>query len=425
MNYIKNVLLLTLIIFSSDFYSQTIQIYHGLKGTSRIIKEGNIKGQSEKFIFDEGDTITIEIINAHPALYNYTFNNKEIKIKDPESPDISSLIAFLSTDLNIGDTSTKNARVSGGGTSWPNLYSKEIQLFKDAIDKAQSYILLSDTPKNIYDAQLFTSNSGFLYAQKEFKNITLLNKDLDVYISSKKAEFKSDKSPYFYDDKDDLELTLMELYDNYIYTLGEKLKILKKAYDQKISTVITHKVVLNSKINKVTLSIKEKNDKINSRETGNNIITIELSPNYKRPVLELVPVVLMHKAKGRKNFGIENGILTESNSEEFNFSVGATLNLNLFHWGTYKEYSFATGLGFALTENTLDNFFLNANFSYKKWVRFGVGYGFLRTPTGLNNNLKAGDSAANISNISDVISFQRKSAVFFSIVIPGLTLPLN
>tara|TARA_R110001606_G_scaffold397285_1_gene573325 strand:+ start:150 stop:1436 length:1287 start_codon:yes stop_codon:yes gene_type:complete len=428
MNYLKNVLLLTLIIFSSDFYSQTIQIYHGLQGNSGIIKEGNRYGKMDKFIFDEGNIITIEIINAHPALYNYTFNNEEIEIIDPESPDISTLLAFLSTDLNISNAAnTKaNGRVplttKGYPKEWPKIYSDTLLYFKDKINKAEVIILNSDSPKDIKDALSHNSNGGFLYAKKELAKIDLLQiKDLDAYIIELKSKFKQE-----YDfDKTDIELTLIELYNNYLNILTDKLKSIQKAYGKNVSAIETYIITLNSKVNKITLNISGKNEKINMRETGEKIIEIEITPNYKRPVLELVPVVLMHKAKGGKNFGIENGILTESNREEFNFSVGATLNLNLLHWGKYKEYSFATGLGFALTENTLDNFFLNANLSYKKWVRFGVGYGFLRTPTGLNDNLKAGGSAANISNISDVISFERKPAVFFSIVIPGLTLPLN
>lgn len=418
----KSFLFLLFLCFNSS--AQTIKIYHGLKGTSKIIKDGVAVGQSEKFVFDEGKEITIEVINAHPALYTYTFNNEEIEIVEQESPDISSLIAFLSKDINNIPDSSKKVFFDSVEVNWPKEYAKKLNKLKDEIKKADSIINISDSPKNIKKALIYSNKKGFLYAKKELMKIKLFSrKDFDSYINNIKEEAKGTSSDFT--ERDHLESTLMELYDSFLDKLAAKIKIIRKSYGNDVSAVIKYKVTLNSKINKVTLSIKEKNSNINSREIGDDIITIEISPNYKRPVLELVPVVLMHKAKGGKNFGIENGILTESNREEFNFSVGATLNLNLFNWGKYKEFSFGTGLGFALTENTLDNFFLNANFNYKKWVRFGVGYGFLRTPTGLKDNLKAGDSAANISNISDVITFQRQPALFFTIVIPGLTIPLN
>ncbi|WP_452230011.1 hypothetical protein [Lacinutrix sp. MEBiC02404] len=416
------ILTIFITLFTIVTYSQTIQIYHGLKGTTTIIDNE----KKSKFSYHQGDEITIEVINAHPALYTYEFNNEEIEITDPDAPDITGLISVLTTNLKIDSGDKASSRISGGTTNWPTLYSTKIKEFKEAIKKADEIIRASDTPKNINDARLYSTNGGFLYAQKELKKIELIQiEDLNKYVEDWKNKVKSDEAPYFYDKTVELELTLMELYDNHIQTLANRIIEIKNSYGNDVSTTKSYTITLNSKINKITLNVKAKNENINIRETGEELITIELTPYFKRPILELVPMALMHKSKDGKLFSIENGLINEASNEEFNFSVGATLNLNLLNWGEKKEFSLGTGIGFALAEDKLDNFFFNANVNYRNWVRFGVGYGFLRTATGLKNDLKAGDAATNISDISDVITFERKPAIFFTFVIPGLSLPIS
>lgn len=418
----KKLAIAFIFMFSINFNAQTIQVYHGASGSTAILKNGLRDGNSKKISFNKGDEITIEIINSHPALYSYEFNNEEIEITDPESPDLADLLSVLTSNLSKDLNANKRSPVA---MTWSTTYRTRVDKYIKALKDAIDIIKASDTPKNISDAFIHSNDGGYTYAQKELKKLEVLKeKDIKSYTDDFINKIKI-KAVTGYKKSDIAESNLMALYDTYLTTLSSKLIEIKKSYGQNISSIKRYTIILNDKTNKITLNIKSKNDDINMRDTGDKLITVEVIPFYDRPILEFMPLALLHKSQGGKKFSIENGIINESENEEFDFSVGAMLNLNLINWGENKEYSLATGIGFALSEDTLDNFFISANVSYRKWARFGIGYGFLRTSTGLKNGLSAGDTATNIENIADVISFERKPALFFTFVIPGLSLPIS
>lgn len=402
--------------------SQTIQIYHGASGATTILSDGMQKGKTASFMFYQGDEITIEILNTHPGLYSYEFNNEEIEISDPEQPEITDLLTVLTSNLSI-DLKDNSSKRAPAAIAWSATYKSKVDEYSKALEDAVKIINESDTPRNIQDALISAGNSGFIHAQTKLNLLNII-KENDIK-SHTDAFINKIKTNPNYTKTDQEQSNLMALYDSYLTTLSNKLIEIKKTYDKKITSRKSYTIKVNDKINKITLKVKNKNNKINHRDTGDKLVTIEIKPYYKRPVLELIPVALFHKSRGGKRFSIENGVINESDNDEFNFSVGAMLSLNLINWGKSKEYSLGTGVGFALSENTLDNFFFNASVSFKQWARFGVGYGFLRTPTGLQNGLQAGDMATNINDISDVLSFERKPALFFTLVIPGLTLPVS
>ena len=426
-----------LIFIPISMYSQDIEIYHGRMGTSQAFvntaqndkKNGKIVGS---VYFDHGDTITIRVINSNPGLYDYSFSSKEIKIKTPEFPDISILGNFLNAELDLETSSSSNGRWLKDESlleeglpkgQWPSKYKEELDKIKNLLKDADSIIRKSDFPMGIEDARKHNGTGGFSLAQELLTESKLFSTDWDKRFEKWSKEVKSKEDPYNYEPDDtrpEIELT-MELYDTYYKTLIAKAKELKKTFGPDVSSTVNFETVMTDKQINVTLKATPKNDKGKIRDT---IFEVKLIPNFKRPIVELVPVVTLSQSSNGQNFGIENGMITSEDKDEFNFGVGAILNVNLYNWGKRKEFSFGTGVGFSFVEESLDNLFLNANINFGDWIRLGVGYGWLQTPTGLKNDLRPGDPIGDVSNINELISYSREPALFITLVLPGINLPI-
>lgn len=412
---------------------QDIQLYHGLSKTSTIINERVGIKKIGRFKFYQGEKITVSVINAHPGLYEYKFIEKEIEIEEPTLPDLSKLVASLSGELNLKTENAEKARASivrsFGNGQWPDLYKQKIADFKSWISDAESIIKQSDMPQSIDKSLDLYTDGGFIWAQKELADSDLFNKisDVDTFVSSWQKEVKSPNAPYYYQPdsrRPEIEL-LMELYDNYMKTLSIRAKEIRNSYHSSVSSIVSKSIIVSDKKARLNLLVKAKNEKLNKREIGDSLISIEIIPYYNRPIVELVPVAIVSRTNNRRVYGISDGIITVSERNEFQFGTGVSLNINFLNWGPRKEISLGGGLGFAYVNEELDNFFLNTSLNYGKWVRLGIGYGWLNTPTGLKGELVPGSDASNISNINEVIELSREPALFFTIVIPGLNLPIK
>lgn len=416
--------------------AQDIKVFHGTKGTSTIItdpntcKDGNCK-------FQEGQKVTLQVINAHPALYNYEFTESESEIEDPELPDLSDLVAALTSASGMKLDSAEKSRVGIRGGSgdtapkkgqWPDLYKNKIDELRLWITDAEQTIEDSDIPLPLDESLQYSSEGGFLGAKKKLlKNSLFKIENIDKYVENWQNEVKSSGAPYYYKPeatKPEIAL-LMELYDNYFKTLSVRAKEIRNAYDASVSGTYSYTFTLGTKQKNIKLKVSNKDKKAKHRDIGDSVVVINIVPYYTRPIVELVPMLVVSQSSNGRTFGIENGLITEAQRDAFEFGAGASLNVNLANFGPRKEISFGTGLGFALVNQSLNNLFLNANVNYGSWVRLGVGYGWLQTPTALKNDLKAGDDASNIKDIHEVIVFNREPALFFTLVIPGFNLPVK
>lgn len=427
-------LLISVILFCSTSEAQDIYIYHGTSGTSKIIDPLTNKITRKKHKFDYDKNIEIQVINANPGLYKYEFLSEEIAIETPELPDFSPLSTVLSSELNLKTEAAASGRLFVEGASlegdisdgqWQDVYRKKIEDLKKLIQKAETIIAESDAPQSISKAIDLSPDGGFIGAKSKLEEIKIFKTDFEKEHEIWKTKLTNGGAPYYFIPEDNPEAPLlMELYDNYYKILLAKIKELKSSFGPEVSSTVTYKTQIKEKKIKVKLKVVSKNSKHKNREVGDSIVTIELVPNYKRAIVELIPVATLAQSRNGKQFGIENGIITAAEKDEFQFGVGAMLNVNLLTWGPRKELSLGTGVGFALVDQKLDNFFVSTNINFGDWVRLGIGYGWLQTPTGLKDGLSSGDSADDINDIDDVINFSREPAFFISLVIPGLNLPI-
>tara|TARA_R110002050_G_scaffold56512_3_gene127057 strand:- start:4574 stop:5857 length:1284 start_codon:yes stop_codon:yes gene_type:complete len=422
-------LLIIFLIFSASGSSQVVKIYHG-SGLSGIIDNNEDVLPEKEMFLKENQKIIIRIINPFPTLYKYEIKEEEIEIKNPEVPDITNLLTLLTGEIN-----PESKPLVGGGTEtsendpeWIAKYIAEIKDIQQHIKDIKKEVVKADKRVNKNNALNNPDEEGFRYASKILKEKNELfkiqnGKTIEKYIEEFSTNIKKADNGNYNPEDSDQKFT-MQLFDEYYKTLGKSATQLVRPYNSPKLNYKNFETTVGAKIKKIKISVISLDSTITVRDTK-TIAELTLNPKFSRPILELVPTALLHKSSGGKKFSIEEGIINESAQDEFNFSAGLMLNLSFANWGDSNEYSTGIGVGFALVDNNLGNFFANANISYKKWIRFGVGYGFLRTPTGLKNGLGAGDSADDIPDLNELLTYERKPALFFTFVIPGLTLPLN
>jgi len=284
--------------------SQDILIYHGLKGTSAIVEGSSNRLSYQSYKFKKGEKVTVQVVNAHPALYKYEFTNKETEIEDPEFPDFFQLVASLSGESGLQIESAEKARIeiSGGDSiiaedsgKWQNRYKLKIDKFKQWISDAEKIIAASDFPQSVEKAMDHSYDGGFLGAKFMLSQNQLFTiGDIDEYVEKWQKEVKSPDAPYYYKPEDDMKSELlMELYDNYLKTLSVRAREIRNSYNSEVCNTFSYSLTVGDKIANLTLKITPKNDKLKNREVGDSVIAIEIIPYYDRPVIELVPVAIM------------------------------------------------------------------------------------------------------------------------------------
>jgi len=418
MNISKLIVSVLLFLPALCLSQQTVKIYHGVTGRTEILKGKKTIGRDEVIKDFKGKIITIQIQNPHPALYDYKFNVETIKEEEPKIEETEGLLKILA-----GKLGGSSARLSPNPGRWQDDYRDKIIELKDQLSKAYEIIKQSDAPETITDVVNNSSGSGFLYAKVELAKLAFFtDKDLDATVTALSASFKV--PPYSYIPGDVTEKVMMESFDAYMQALTKLAKDIKAAYSGASST-ITYKITVGDSVQLVTLSITSKSKDLKSRETGDKLISIRIEPFYDRPLLEFIPVATMSFAKNISKFGLENDLVVKTEDDSFKFLAGGVLNLNINSFGPRKEWSFGAGPGFAIADGDLNNFYLNFLISYKKWVRIGLGAGYLSSPSYLKDGATEGKPLpSNITDLNKVIGYEKKAALFFTFVFPGLNLPL-
>jgi hypothetical protein len=426
----KTALLLAIILIS--FYStgqQTIKIYHGVKGSTEIYEKNGI-GVMKAIKAKKGEKVSIEISNPHPALYQYNFKTEIIKEDIEHIEGTSNLISLLSVLLS--QEPSDFAKQSPGSTgrvaaisvinSWQSNYLKKIQSLKDDIVSAKSIIDNSDIPESLTEVIDKKYNTGFQYAKNELsKKAFFKNKNLEKDIEQWKSDFEKAAD---YDDTDPEQVLIMEIYNNYSQSLLKLAQDIKVEYSENISNKISFTITVGDSIQDIYLNIKNKSEDVKRREVGDKIITIRIEPLYQHAVLEFVPVAAMIYSKHSLKYSVKDNVIVQEQDDKFKFRPGGILNLNLTNWGAVNQFALGIGAGFAISDNKLNTFFGSLLFSYKKYCRFGLGIGAMDEPSYLKSGIVGQPLPSDVNGINDIVGYKMQPAIFFTFVIPGLTLSL-
>lgn len=409
-----------------------IRVYHGKQGESVFLDDKNNSSNSGrrkmKFIRSKDDTIYITVQNPNPFFYKYEINTEDFDIVD-DTPDVSLLAEVLNGLLSSqtpGTTSSPFSK-SDAATSKFATYQEFLNNLYSDISEAKNYIENSDNPESKSEALDYITNSsgkGFRAASDGIQSL---------------ASFKIDKLQEKLDDLLKKAVEDRSLYTSLSITTGDGEKIIEEAYkllNKNFVTTIDQilKIAKEDRIIRFKVPVKEnkrteirlvisKIDKKGSRDLIDDELAT-VSPRYHRATLELVPVANVIYYGNRQKFIIDNDIVRSAPDDGFTFKVGTMLLYNVSSFGKYGEGAVSIGLGYNIPKKgVLDNLYLGSLISYKNIFRIGLGIGFNSYPAGLKDGAKVDQPLpANISNIDDVIDYQRKIAGFITISVSGLSL---
>lgn len=425
--------LISFFLLSTISHAQNINIYHGVTGATSIINNNITTGKEIKIIAKNKDKITLQIINPHPALYDYNFKVENIVEEEDKIEGISDLVSLLNTLLSQEPSSeAKKGRDAGGArvaaalsaTTWQSRYLADLDNLKKEIIQARTIIKNSDNLESIPEAanKIYT-RTGFQWAKNRLKMLSFFsNVDLEKDVNKWAIDYKSADD---FDSSEPEQVLTMDIYNNYAQSLLKLSKDIKSAYADDISTTINYSVIAGDSTQVIYLSVKNKSETPKGREVGEKLVKIVIQPKFNRAVLEVVPIGTFFYTKDAIKYSIKDNVVTQELDENFKFRVGAVLNYNFATWGDLGQNSLGIGAGFAISENKLNTFYGSLLVSYKKWVRFGVGVGAINVPSHLNEGITVGSKLpSSIANLNDVIGYTKKPAIFFTFVIPGLNLSL-
>ncbi len=165
----------------------TINLFHSSDGIDPLQYEYSDEREAVKktnsgftLYLDEGGTVCLNVINAHPVLYTY-ISKAEAAEPDQSIPNQNLLIPLLSGLLGVQTPELQDNegnKKDGGGTSSGKVdalqaYFSEIENLKNNIDKAKDLINTSDTP----DDKVNDNGKGISNFENAKSEILLLLKD--------------------------------------------------------------------------------------------------------------------------------------------------------------------------------------------------------------------------------------------------------
>ena len=409
--------LVTPILKSQDL----LQVYHGRNGESVVYNSNNMVVSKPLIKKTIGEKFSIKVLNPNPLFYKYTIRYEQQK-SETDSKEIADFLSTLNTIL-----AARNGVGALAGVLDPtfNSYKIAINTLINDINSAKKILDNSDMPELPEDALNLRRVAGLRKAidlitaiptdQYRFNNSSLLS---DLNLASNAIA-----------GADDVEKQAFGLLNN---SLVQKVNEINKSISgQEIKTIWESEFEVTDTPTKIFLVITKINpdNKTLIRDGGLSEKSIEIAtiiPYYKRSTLELIPVGTFQFAKDVREFYVENEIVKTRFKQKTTFNSGTVLNINLVRFGELKEMSFGVGPGYRFSSNSdaLENIYFSTLFSYKNFIRIGIGIGFSQFPS---EELKDGGKIdqplpSNITNLNDIIAYQEKLTGFLTLSFTGLNL---
>jgi hypothetical protein len=383
--------------------SEPIKIFHGAEPV--VEYENRERTRDFEVLSAEGATVTVRIKNPNYLLYQYSTNVKEVQIKD-DLPDISELVLALNA-LPV----QRVARAAVAPTCLGDLsdLSEALKDLQEQMDEARKIIAESDDEAR--PLSIFLTEVEQLPAAKYNFNDPALEANLVSLV------------------KESVTGTSAEEKFISLAMQGKMKEIAKEVSDLKAMLItsqsFSYKFRTGKKVYTIAIIAQAKKG-VRAHRAVDTLAKITVHP-YVVSSWEMIPTLNFVYASGGKEFGVENGLITERDMDEVTPRYGVFLVRNLWNWGRFNEVRCGLGVGFALRaqqdQKILEN--LHAGFfaNIRDRVRLGLGVGFAQVPTGINQSAVGEALPADVKSIDDITTYSRRPAAFLSITIFGFKFP--
>lgn len=429
-----------------------VRFYHGIPGDARaveVVRDGRVEqaaGNRVFLILPQDAEICVEVINAHPIFYDYSFG-VELDTTQITLPDVANFLAFLRRQLpdpavvsalqaaGLDATQTADSllradlygyfRSLHAEPQWWWEYAGNLKILNEQVLLARQTAERSDQPQS-YPAQP-GEEKDFRWARERILGLPATpghfnDPDLEGTLTAWFAEARMRMEAGNPAPEDRILLEALR-------TFGESLLHARDALltaFREASPVFKTCLQVQAFRSIYWLGVASRGTESQTRRAvGPRLLEIVVEPAFRRPVLELIPVAYALYRRNVAEFAVVDGRIRRTiDSDHFEFRVGGMLLANVKTFGARQEFAVGAGLGSNLfgTDAALSEFFLGALLSYRDLLRVGMGWG-LASHRGLEAGLQPGDPLPEGKSLEDVLVDDDVSALFLVFSLKGIPLP--
>ena len=396
-----------------------LKVYHGASGETQVYDNSDKLINKPIIRMTQGEVFTVKVINPNPILYNYTLKYETVTVESDDKTITDLFTQFNKIILSRPPSS------SGQLTSATDDYKTAINTLVGDINTAKNDIDSSDKPELPDEALKYMRTGGFRLALDKINSISRDKFHLNSPSLLTDLNTLSDKASV-----DDIERQAFKLLNS---SLVEKANEIKNETNfQSTETIWQKDFKVSDSAQKVSIVITKK-DKSNmslkrdgNKDKGFELVVATIVPYFRRSVVELIPVANFIFSRNFREFYLDNNVVQTRMKAKTTTSASVVLNVNFARFGEEKEMAIGIGPGYKFNSlgDAFESFYLSTLFSYKNFLRIGLGVGFAQLPA---DQLKDGTMIgqplpANISILSDVIQYQETPSVFLTLSFTGLSL---
>jgi len=446
---------------ATTFTPAEITVYHGAPNNSQAVayelgtQGRHLSSQHQlELQVPEGTRVCLSVLNAHTPGFTYSLA-ATVDSAPPTPPDFSNLIGLLTAVIPGASADATNRAVELIARSAPaaarvraaperlspvdsvmKLYREPLQWLDQDIGTVKAAMRLSLSPETLLPMELRTAsgeNRGLAYAQQVIRERDAsAGRFNDPNLAATIAGWKQAADAVAATDPTGTASEMAGVYHQRATALLAGRNAILDAYGKAPLTWRDCHAVTNGR---TTLNLRAqaraKDDFNGQRDTG-NVVQVIATSNYRRNVVEMVPLAFVAFPRNVTGFGIVNDTVREDVKYADNaaFRVGMMLTTSPLRFGPTNEWSFGPGIGTGVIggdKKALSDFFLGGLVSWRDWLRLGGGYGVSLAPSRLINGAAVGKPlplGQGREKLTDFIDNRRVGTWFLTFTVTGLKLKL-
>jgi hypothetical protein len=161
-----------------------------------------------------------------------------------------------------------------------------------------------------------------------------------------------------------------------------------------------------------------------ARDTGSDLVSVVVTTEYLRPVVEVIAVALGVRQSGVAQLSVTDSVLSMGRGSAFTPRAGTAIVLNALRWGPQREVSAGPllGIGIGGEGKVLSDFYVGGSFAVRDWFQVGVAWGQSRVPFRLKSSYRVGQKIGEVEDLTELLESDFRDAVYIVFNVLGLSL---
>lgn len=440
-----------------------VTVYHGKGNSQAIAYEVGAGGRqltSQRQLeldLPEGSRVCLTLLNAHTPFFNYSFRTA-VDSSLPTPPDFGNVLTILNAAVSAGagpagqpftkgrssDRPVAMRNLAFGGTpsrerldSVYNSLRTNVEALESQVGEVRAAIIQSVSAEELRPVELRVETDGERGLGHAQNVIATQPDDPGAFNDPKLAEtiegWRSEALEAIGGrSADPVGRELVNALHARALTLLAARNAIQNTYASAQTSWRECRALPRGKstIHLAALP-REGSQYTGQRDTG-NIVQVLATSDYRRDVVELVPLAFLAFPRNVTGFGLVGDTVVEDRkyAEEAVFRLGTMLTTSPFRFGPASEWAVGPGIGAGILggdKPALSDFFLGGLISWRDWIRMGAGYGFSQAPARLSDGAQVGQPLPlgdGREGLDDFIDRKRVGTWFLTFTLSGLKVDL-